>query len=386
MLIIDAHEDLAWNILTFGRDYTRSARATRQHEAGTSIPANNGDTLLGWPDYRRGQVAVIFGSLFAAPLRRQSGAWDTQVYASPAQAHALYQAQIDAYLRLVDEHPDHFRLIWQRADLAEVLAQWESASPLPAEEPQEGPEAGTGQDLASAPAATEPGPPVGVVILMEGAEGVRTPSEVDEWWARGVRLVGPAWAGNQYCGGTREPGPLTPAGFSLLENLAAFGFTLDLSHMDEKAALQALDHYPGAIVATHSNPAALLKGLESNRFLSDRVIQGLIERQGVIGVVPFNRFLLSGWQPSQGRAAVSLQQVVAHIDYICQLAGDATHVGFGSDFDGGFGLQSAPAGLDSIADLQKIAPLLAEKGYTEREIAAILGKNWQALLERTLPE
>jgi hypothetical protein len=35
MMIVDAHQDLAWNMLTFGRDYTRSAAETRRLEAGT---------------------------------------------------------------------------------------------------------------------------------------------------------------------------------------------------------------------------------------------------------------------------------------------------------------------------------------------------------------
>jgi membrane dipeptidase len=76
---------------------------------------------------------------------------------------------------------------------------------------------------------------------------------------------------------------------------------------------------------------------------------------------------------------------VAHIDYICQRAGDARHVGIGSDFDGGFGKESVPAEIDNIADLQLIAPLLAEKGYNDEDIAAILGGNWLAFLRRTLP-
>ena len=41
---------------------------------------------------------------------------------------------------------------------------------------------------------------------MEGAEGVRSPSELDEWWQWGLRIIGPAWAGNRFCGGTQEPG------------------------------------------------------------------------------------------------------------------------------------------------------------------------------------
>jgi membrane dipeptidase len=61
-------------------------------------------------------------------------------------------------------------------------------------------------------------------------------------------------------------------------------------------------------------------------------------------------------------------------------------VGIGTDFDGGFGVQSVPPELDTIADLHKLAPMLAEKGYSQADIAAIFGQNWLELLKRILPE
>jgi membrane dipeptidase len=156
--------------------------------------------------------------------------------------------------------------------------------------------------------------------------------------------------------------------------------------MDEKAALQALDRYPGSILVSHGNAKALLKDSDSNRHLTDRVVHGIIERGGVIGVIPLNDFLLAGWKRGDPREVVTLQHVVSQIDYICQVAGDAFHVGLGSDFDGGFGLQSVPIGIDTIADLQNLSPLLSEYGYSDSDIDAIFGGNWISLLRRTLPE
>lgn len=383
MIIVDAHQDLAWNILTFRRDYTRSAHQTRQMEAGEAAPSLNGDTLLGWPDYQRGRVAIIFSTLYVTPHHARLGEWETLVYVDAQQAHQLYQDQLDAYHRLADHHPTHFRLLLDRAALNEVLDEWSQPDPEkePGEEPAAGeqdPEQPTGQESA--------GRRVGLVPLMEGAEGVRSPDELEEWWQRGVRIIGPAWAGTRFCGGTRQPGPLTKEGYALLEGMAEFGFGLDLSHMDEQAVLQALDSYPGTLLASHANASALLPRLETNRHLSDRVIRGLLERDGVIGVVPFNRFLLPGWNPADGRHLVTLEHLFAHIDHICQMAGDARHVGIGTDFDGGFGVQSAPAEIDTIADLRKLIPLLAEKGYSEQDIAAVMGLNWVNTLQKILPE
>lgn len=361
-LIVDSHEDLAWNIQTFGRDYTGSAVETRKREAGTTAPEVNGDTLLGWPEYQQGRVGVVFATLFAAPARHQYGDWDTLCYSDSAGAYELYRSQVDTYLRLVEEHPDKFRLIGAQDDLNGVLEMWQ------------------GGDTHSED------PPVGLVLLMEGAEGLRSPTELEEWWSNGVRLIGPAWAGNRYCGGTREPGVLTRDGRVLLDAMTDYGFGLDLSHMDEPAALQALDLYEGTVIATHSNALALLKGSDSNRHLTDQVIRSVYERDGVIGVVLANEFLQAGWKRSHGRKTVTLQHVVAQIDYLCQMAGDAQHVGIGTDFDGGFGLQSIPAGLDTIADLRKLEPLLYEKGYSNEDVESIMGGNWLRILRKVLPE
>jgi membrane dipeptidase len=324
--------------------------------------------MLGWPDYQRGQIGLVFATLFAAPMRFCGGEWDTQCYADANQALELYRAQLDAYDRLVGDHNDKFQMIQSRSDLQNLLVEWRQGI-------NQGLEKGKGQKTH----------PVGLVILMEGAEAIQDPGELEEWWERGVRIIGPAWSGNRFCGGTGEPGPLTKEGHTLLERMEDLGLALDLSHMDEQAALQAVDIYPGQVVATHSNALALLKGSDSNRHLSDRLIQGILERDGVIGIVPFNAFLKPGWKRGDRRKEVQIHHVTSQIDYICQLAGDALHVGIGSDFDGGFGLQSVPIGIDNAADLQNLAPLLSDEGYSKADISAILAENWITRLERVLP-
>ncbi|GAB4505834.1 MAG: membrane dipeptidase [Anaerolineales bacterium] len=360
-LIVDSHEDLAWNILSFERDYTRSAYETRRLEQGNPIAAHNGDTLLGWPEYQQGQVAVVFSTLFSTPAR-WAHEWETLVYRTPQEAHHQYRQQLDLYHRLTDDHADKFYLLTSASLLDEGLARQQQALSL-------------GQ-----------GYPVGLLPLMEGAEGVLTPNELAAWWQDGLRIIGPAWAGTRFCGGTREPGPLTAEGRNLLAAMAEFPFILDLSHMDETAALEALDRYPGPVIVTHANCASLLTGYQSNRHLSDRLIRGLVERDGIIGVIPYNAFLKVGWLAGKNeRHEVGLEHLTDHIDHICQLSGDARHAGIGTDFDGGFGVQSVPHQIDTIADLQKLIPLLLSRGYAEEDAAAILGGNWLRSLHTHLP-
>jgi membrane dipeptidase len=362
-LIVDAHADLAWNMYSYGRDYTRSAAETRALEVGSPAVHENGDSLLGWPDYQRGQVAIVFSTIFAAPIRFKSSDTEKQVYKNFDEAHKLYRDQLMTYHRMTDSVPDKFRLVASNPDLKRILDHWNDSPP------------------------GENGHPVGLVVLMEGAEAVRHPSELDEWYELGVRLIGPAWVGTRFCGGWREPGPLTKDGRELLAAMADHNFVLDLSHMDEQAAIEALDLYRGPVVGTHGNCLALMPNANSNRHFSDRILEGIIERDGVVGVVPFNAYLKPGWslKTNHLREEVPLDVVAAHIDHICQLAGDSLHAGIGSDFDGGFGLQHVPPEIDTIADLQNLVSLLQARGYTETDAANILGGNWITRLKRDLP-
>jgi membrane dipeptidase len=83
---------------------------------------------------------------------------------------------------------------------------------------------------------------------------------------------------------------------------------------------------------------------------------------------------------------VTLRDVAAAVDHVCQITGSVNHVAVGSDFDGGFGAESAPAEIDTVADLSLIGPALAERGYGPAEIEAVLAGNWLRLLRRGLPE
>lgn len=349
-------------MLTYGRDYTRSVVETRQIESGAQTPERNGDSTVGWPEYQRGQVAVVFSTLFVTPARKKEVA-DVLWYTDTNSAHRLYRDQIDLYRKLADSHPDKFRLISSKKELDSVIDHW------------------------SKPFQDHEGHPVGLIYLMEGAEGIRSPDELGEWWDLGLRMIGLAWAGTRFCGGTGEPGALTSEGRQLLSAMADHNFILDLSHMDELAAFESLDRYESPVMASHANCAALMQGADTNRHLSNRVIRGLIEREGVIGLIPFNAFLKVGWQRDRGsrREEVPLDVLIAHIDHVCQLAGNSLHAGIGSDFDGGFGLQSIPPELDSIADLQLIASKLVARGYSEIDAENVLGGNWLRFLQKNLP-
>lgn len=353
-IIVDAHEDIAATMLFYGRNYLRSAQDIRADEAGGAAEAANGVAMLGLPDWLRGNVAVVFGTLWTLPDRKQTDPLE-QAYRTSGEAHAQALRQIEVYEELATISPN-LRVIRQRHDLDRVLRSWR-------------------------------GPPdqrqVGIVYLMEGGDAIQSPDEIGWWYARGLRFVGPAWAATRYCGGTSEPGPLTGEGVRLLHEMSRYNMVLDTSHMAEEAFFQAIERYPGRLIASHSNPRGLSDNLD--RHLSDAMITALIERDGIIGAVLFNKFLLRDWHHGDPKDAATAATVARAIDQVCQLAGDARHAGLGSDFDGGFGMRSTPDGFDTVADLGIIGPALARLGYTAADIELILGGNWLRLLREVLP-
>lgn len=354
MLIVDAHEDIAFNWLAGGRDWRRSALDIRREEAGQADKRRAGLASTGLPESLAGGVAVICATLFTAPRSRNASAWDSLSYSDAQEACALASSQLDYYERLADEH-DQVSLVADRGQLDAVLATWEGGRPETERE-------------------------VGLVVLMENADPIIEPEQFEEWYARGVRIVGPAWTASRYCGGTGQPGSLTDEGRELLEIMAEFGALLDLSHMAEEACREALDRYEGPVFASHSNPRRFC---DTDRHLEDGMIRQLAERDGVCGAVLFNRFLSNHWS---GPQRLPLDVVLQVIDHVCQLTGSADHVGIGSDLDGGFGAESAPAGIDTVADLGVIAGGLAERGYQTDDIAAIMSGNMLRMLKATLPE
>lgn len=118
--------------------------------------------------------------------------------------------------------------------------------------------------------------------------------------------------------------------------------------------------------------------------MTDEMIRAIAERDGVIGTVMANPFLVAGWGKEDHLEPVTLADVIRHIDHICQLTGTTRHSAVGSDFDGGFGVESSPSEFDSVADLGKLADALSQRGYSEADITGIMGGNWLRLLTRAL--
>ncbi|MBI4673010.1 MAG: membrane dipeptidase [Chloroflexi bacterium] len=344
-LIVDAHEDLAYNALTLGRDPRIAAHETRAREPAKGV---DGIATVGLPNFLAGNVRVVFGTIYVSPEGNFNPAGKN--YKTPEQAEALAQEQL-AYYALMAGNPQ-VSLITSRSDLKRVIDSRESR--------------------------------LGLVILMEGADPIVKPQDTRKWYEGGVRVIGPAWSQTRYSGGTGKPGPLTELGKQLMREMSRLGLILDISHLAEESFFEALDLFEGTVVASHSN---VRKFVPTDRHLSDDMIRALVNRDGVIGAVFYNQFLKYQWrQNGADKKAVTFATVIEHIKYICDLAGSARHCGIGTDFDGGFGMESAPSEIDTVADLQKFGTALADAGFGDDDVRGIMGGNWLRILERALPD
>lgn len=314
-LIVDGHEDIATALLEDqGRDF------------GAPAPPGR---ALSLPQAKAGGLGLILGTVFAP-----QGYWMGEA------ATAAAERQMECYERLLATHANDLFRVESRGDLA----------------------------------LCQPGGPIGLLHLMEGADPLRNPRELKRWVDRGVRVVGLAWnTPNRYCGAWDDDRGLSDDGRALLAQMRQLRVLPDLSHLTPRAFAEVLAFDDGVVVASHSNAQALCP---HRRNLADDQLRAVAERDGVVGIVLYNPFL--------GAGRITLDTVVDHIEHLVRLIGP-DHVALGSDLDGGFGTPDCPEGIESVADLRRIGDALAVRGYPLPSIEKIMGGNWLRVLRQTLP-
>jgi membrane dipeptidase len=326
-MIIDAHLDIAYNA-SHGRAVLSPAREQQ--------PDAEGIPTVGLPDLHAGGVGLVCATIFAEPHS------DTHPgYKTPDEAHAAGMWQMQWYLDRETE--GHFRLVRSRTELTT------QSTPLP------------------------------IIVLLEGADPIRTPAQVPLWYDKGVRIVGLAWRQTRYAGGTGCPGPLTADGVALVKALDKARIIHDTSHLAEESFWQLLDLTSGPVIASHSNCRHYVP---TDRQLSDEMIKALIARGGVIGINFFDRFLIPHDQPKR---RATLADVVRHMRHICDLAGSSHHVAIGTDMDGGLGRNEIPQEIQTSADLPKLADALNQAGFDDQAVKNIMGDNWRRFFAGNLP-
>ena len=231
----------------------------------------------------------------------------------------------------------------------------------------------TREDLIKAD--TDEGPPT-IVILMECADPIRRPEEVEAWARRGVRMVGMSWShGSRYSGGNGRPGGLTAEGRAFVEALDQCGVAHDVSHLSDDSVDDLLEHARGPIASTHSNVRRLMPDNRySIRHLRRDHADEIAARRGVAGINLFGRFLAADRR-------ATLEDVVAHAQGLAESFGKR-QIGLGSDADGGFGPDELPIGIEAPECYDRILEALAGAGWTPEECASFRWGAWRSFLDR----
>jgi membrane dipeptidase len=353
MFTIDAHLDLSMNAMEWNRDLTRPLAEINAREQGMRDKPDRGNGTVSLPELRKGNVGLVVATQiarFVAPDNPLPG-WH-----SPQQAWAHTQAQLAWYRAM--EKQGELKQIRDWQDLESHLTYWNA-----------------GEDKSQKA--------IGYILSLEGADSIVSLDYLETAYENGLRALGPAHYGpGRYAYGTDSSAPLAQQGKDLLRKMDELGIILDATHLCDLAFWDALDHFQGPVWASHNNCRALV---DHNRQFSDEMIKALIARGAVIGGV-FDAWMLSpGWirgESTPKERNVTLATLLDHLDHICQLAGNANHIGIGSDLDGAFGKEQCPADLESIADLQKIPDLLRARGYSDEDVQKVMHGNWLRFLKK----
>ena len=349
MFTIDAHLDLSMNALEWNRDLTQPVTGINAREKGMTDKPDRGKATVSLPALRAGNIGLVVATQIAryvAPDNSLPG-WH-----SPAQAWAQTQGQLAWYKAMEDA--GEMVQITDLDSLEKHLDDWHWG----------------GDKL-----------PIGYILSLEGADSMVDLGYLEKAYAYGLRALGPAHYGpGRYAQGTDATGFMGRRGQDLLKEMERLNIILDATHLCDDSFWEAMDHFEGAVWASHNNCRALV---DHNRQFSDEQLKELIARDAVIGGALDAWMMVPGWVRGESTPegmGCNLEKMIDHLDHICQLAGNADHIGIGSDLDGAFGKEQCPYDLETIADLTSVPDLLRKRGYKESEVEKVMHGNWLRFL------
>ena len=235
----------------------------------------------------------------------------------------------------------------------------------------------------------------GVMLTFQDSTHFRTPADVPVFWGLGQRISQLTYNFNNRIGSgflEQRDGGLSVFGLSILERMQQTGMAVDVSHCGDQTTLDALAAAKKPVLFTHATARALVPG--HLRCKTDEAIQKMAVIGGVMGIAMI-RFMVRGTEP------VTMEHVLDHVDYVAKLVG-IEHVAIGSDLDvagnpnaingGGFDPRTQPnfsryqyhedpdgaitiRGLNHVTRVFDLVEGLIRRGYTDSQIAQILGGN-----------
>lgn len=352
IFIVDAHLDLAMNAMEWNRDLRDPIHEIREREKGLKDKPDRGNGVVNFAELRKGNIGLVVATQIAryvAPGNSLPG-WH-----SPGQAWAQTQGQLAWYHQMEEE--GELRQIKNIQTLESHLKQWND---------------GTSNERK----------PIGFILSLEGADSLVTLKHLEKAYQYGLRAVGPGHYGpGRYAQGTNATGGMGKVGRELLKEMERLNIILDATHLCDDSFREAMDNFGGHVWASHNNVRSLV---DHNRQFSDEMIRELVGRGAVIGGVMDAWMMVPGWErgvSTPQSTNCNFDVLIDHLDHICQIAGNALHIGIGSDLDGAFGKEQSPLDIETIADLQKIPALLSKRGYSSQDIDNLMHGNWLRFLK-----
>lgn len=360
-IVIDTHNDMFTRVLDEGFD------PDIRHDAGD-----------GHTDIPRLVESGITAQFMAA--------WVDAPYAlaRPDESFARALRYVDAIHAMVERNPDSLSLAADAAGIARAKREGK----------------------------------VAILIGVEGGHAIEDSLEkLRELHARGVRYLtltwnnGNSWAGSSIGEHDTRTGGLTSFGEEVIRELDRLGMLVDLSHVSEETFHDALAVTRSSVIASHSCARAIS---DHPRNLSDDQLRALARNGGVVQLNFFPMFLdtafrvaferveaeIAARRAAEGDGStqalspelralrselisrippVPLSVAIDHIDHMVRVAG-IDHVGaLGSDYDG---ISATPSGLEDVTRVPVIADALLARGYSDSDVAKLLGGNVLRLLEQ----
>ncbi|MBI2467452.1 MAG: membrane dipeptidase [Candidatus Rokubacteria bacterium] len=242
---------------------------------------------------------------------------------------------------------------------------------------------------------------IALVPCLEAATMIENEVDrIDILYGFGIRMMGIAYSeANSLGAGLREAGDggLTDLGRRAVRRMNQLGIAIDVSHSGDRTSLDTIEASEKPVFITHAGARALWN---TRRMKPDDVIKACAQKGGVIGVEAAPHTTLT-----QKHRRHSIEPVMEHFEYIANLVG-IDHASFGPDtlFGDHVGLhdyfasqlsithlhgqqqfEKVPyvAGIENPAEaLPNIVRWLVSHGYSDKDIAKVIGGNAMRVLEQ----
>ena len=260
---------------------------------------------------------------------------------------------------------------------------------------------------------------LGALTGLEGGYAIDERIEnVERYYKLGVRYMSPAWTESLSWAGSSgddagKTRGLNDFGRSVVREMNRLGMMVDVSHVSDKTFWDIVASSSKPVIATHSGCRAITN---VPRNLTDDMIQAIAKTGGVVNVIFYPEHLEPGWSEKKKKVdaeiaaevqrasneekgdvahkklardrvrreefakrlpPVVVSRLADHIDHVVKLVG-VDHVGIGSDFDG---VQSTLSDLVDISQLPNLTRELLRRGYSENDVAKILGGNMLRVMQ-----